>query len=241
MPAGNSCDSNSPISGGPLRRESRSPNIIQPYNIRLLASGCAVPPPARVDADLDAGVGSEAKASLEARRTEISNFFVHAHAPYLKKADLALEYFNITERLILDNLVQNSGPGRPGIISRVARELALPGKTEQARRKWLERALNVAGISPDAKSAARQADVARYQSALLEIAKAGGEDDQIRKVEEIVARKRDRAAARKRDRKRRAPGQKCLKAVIRYPADRKEVRAALTTFAERMEVELLPE
>ena len=59
----------------------------------------------------------------------------------------------------------------------------------------------------------------------------------MRKVEEIAARKRDRAAARKPNRKRRSTGQ----AVIQYPVDRKdEVRAALTTFAERMEVELLP-
>ena len=37
--------------------------MIQPYNIRLLASGCAVPPPAPVDAEIGAGVSLEMRAS----------------------------------------------------------------------------------------------------------------------------------------------------------------------------------
>jgi len=196
-------------------------------------------PPSRVPeitaADLATG-------ALETRLAEIATFFDHAHAPYLEKADAALEYFNIKERLNFGQVVQNSGPGRPGIISQMARELPLPGKSEEARRKYLERALAIARIGTKVRSAAKKAGVARYQSTLLDIVKAGDEDDQLRKVEEFAARNRDRIAARKRDRKQRAAGQTLFEAIIRYPEDRKnEVLAALAAFAEKEEVELLPE
>jgi hypothetical protein len=92
--------------------------------------------------------------------------------------------------------------------------------------------LKVASISPAARSAAKQAEVARYQSDLLEIAGEDSEDGQLRKVAEI--------AARKHASKHRAAGQKFLKAVISYAADRKdEVHGKLTTFADEAGVTLL--
>lgn len=178
-------------------------------------------------------VDPETRASLEARREEIAITFDHAHKLPLEKAELALEYFNITEELELGQDVQNPRPGRPGIISKMARELAVPGRTEAGRRKWLERALAVAAMSTEAKLAAREAGLARYQSTLLKIAEAGEKDDQLKKVAEIAARKREHTS--------RPTGQRLLTSRVVYPADRKEkVLAALTTFAEQQEVELLP-
>ena len=179
-------------------------------------------------------INRESKAvAPKERLAEIATTFDHFRTMYLEKADLGREYYDITEQLEFGQDVQKSGPGRPGIISKVARELALPGKSDGAKRKWLERLLKVASISPAAKSAAKQAKVARYQSDLLEIAGAGSEDEQLRKVAEIFARKHAS--------KHRAADEKFLEAAIRYPADRKDdVLAKLATFAEAEDVELLP-
>jgi hypothetical protein len=80
--------------------------------------------------------------------------------------------------------------GRPeGARTRAARELCVPGKTPKARRKFIERALKIDGIWPEAKSAARTAGLDNIQSALLSIAAERSVEAQLAKVQEIAARK----------------------------------------------------
>jgi hypothetical protein len=168
----------------------------------------------------------------EARLVEIAAIFDHAGLNYFARAELALEYVDITEQLEFGQHVQK-GSGRPGIISKTALALTLPGKTDAARVKWLQRALKIAEISPAAKAAAKQAKVARYQSDLFAIADAGDESEQLKKVAEIAALRRDK-------KKGRSVEPKSMTAVIRFPANRKkEILALLATFAETNEVDLL--
>jgi ParB-like chromosome segregation protein Spo0J len=54
-----------------------------------------------------------------------------------------------------------SGEGRPeGGTAKAARELPIPGPTEEAKRKRVERAVKIAGIAPEAKAAAAAAGLA---------------------------------------------------------------------------------
>jgi hypothetical protein len=180
--------------------------------------------------DLGGVVDSETSASPEARLAEIVRIFDKAHMPYFERADLALEYYKITARLTGQDVQNDSPGGRLRIMSQMARELALPGETVDAKRKWLERALAIAGICMEARAAAIEKRLARHQSALLEIAQADDEEGQLKKVNDIASDRRAR-------RHRRSPGPKSLNAIIRYPADRKDqVLAALAAFAEQHEV-----
>ena len=66
--------------------------------------------------------------------------------------------------------------------------LPVKGKTFEARRKSVERGVNIARISPDAKPPIKAAGLDDDTSALLEIAKEAP-DAQVQKVSEITARK----------------------------------------------------
>ena len=86
-------------------------------------------------------------------------------------------------------------PGRPQSgNAKAARELPLEGKSVEARRKSIERAANIAAISPDAKAAAKEQGLDDNQRALLLIAKELPED-QVRMVTTLSGRK---SAARSR-------------------------------------------
>ena len=171
--------------------------------------------------------------ALEKRNAEIAVILDNSQLICLDKADLMHEYFENKKQIISGQDVQNSGPGRPeGIIAKVAGELALPGKSKPARKKFLERALDIAGISRAAKAAARTAKLARYQSALLEIAGKESEEEQLQKVKEIVARKDAK--------KKCATGLKTLKVTFGYSEiTRQELLNKITTFADEAEVKLL--
>jgi ParB/RepB/Spo0J family partition protein len=81
--------------------------------------------------------------------------------------------------------------GRPeGGIAEAARVLPLPGKTEEARRKTIERSLKINKIDPEAKAAATAAGLADNQQALLAIAREPTKDAQLTKVAELASRKR---------------------------------------------------
>lgn len=91
---------------------------------------------------------------------------------------------------VYGQVVQKPGGGRPeGGIARAARALAVPGKTIEARRLFIRRALKIDGIWPEAKVAVRAAGLHDKQSALLEIASERSPDSQLAKVQEIATRK----------------------------------------------------
>ena len=70
-------------------------------------------------------------------------------------------------------------------LSLAARNLPIPGATDDAKRKHLDRSVKIASIAPAAKEAAREAGLGDNQSALLAIAKVAPEH-QAAKVAEIV-------------------------------------------------------
>lgn len=72
-------------------------------------------------------------------------------------------------------------------IAKAARELPIPGKTEEAKRKHLSRSVLIAEkTTPEAKQAIRMAGLADSTRALVEIARVPAEQ-QIAKVAEISA------------------------------------------------------
>ena len=83
--------------------------------------------------------------------------------------------------------------GRRGCAG--ARELPIPGKSTEARRKFVERALKIDGIRPEAKVAARAAGLDNKQSALLAIASEHSRAAQLAKVQEIATREASRGGA----------------------------------------------
>jgi ParB family chromosome partitioning protein len=89
------------------------------------------------------------------------------------------------------HLVQKPSGGRPeGGVARAARQLPIAGKSEEARRKAVERAIWIDKISAEAKTAAINAGFADNQHALLAIANEPTLEAQLLKVRELSAAKR---------------------------------------------------
>ena len=65
----------------------------------------------------------------------------------------------------------------------------MPGKTPEAKRKYVERAVNINTIEPSAKAAARAGGLADTRSALLAIAAKRSETGQLSVVKALVERK----------------------------------------------------
>ena len=65
-------------------------------------------------------------------------------------------------------------------------ELPLPGKTQAAKQKTLDRRLKIAGIDPAAKQAARDAGFADSQTKLSQIAREQTPEDQLAKVKALA-------------------------------------------------------
>jgi ParB/RepB/Spo0J family partition protein len=87
--------------------------------------------------------------------------------------------------------------GRPeGAIAKAARDLPMKGKTQQARRKAIERGLKIAAISSEAKVAVTKAGLDDNRSALHEIAKIENAEEQLQKVQEIIKRQAKKQAKR---------------------------------------------
>jgi hypothetical protein len=126
----------------------------------------------------------------DSRMSQIKEILGHAAMRFLDKGELVAEWVRYAEAKVSGQVVQKPQGGRPeGGITRAARELPVPGKTEEARRKLIERAIKINTISPEAKAEARAAGLHNIQSALLAIAEEHSPDAQIAKVQEIVARR----------------------------------------------------
>jgi hypothetical protein len=99
--------------------------------------------------------------------------------------------------------------GRPeGAIAKAARELPMKGKTQQARRKAIERGLKIAAISSEAKVAVTEAGLDDNRSALHQIASQNGAKAQVAKAREIAARMGQKGLPRGTATKKRKPGGK---------------------------------
>ena len=128
---------------------------------------------------------------IEARLWEIAGLLHRANLTAFEEAERLAEWVRLTEARepVSGQKVQKSG-GRPeGGIAKAARRLPVKGKTRDARRKRIERAIKIAAMSPEAKAAVRKAGLDDHQSALCQIANQKGRKAQVAKVEEIAARK----------------------------------------------------
>jgi hypothetical protein len=137
--------------------------------------------------------GTESNYDEDERMSQIKEILGHAAMPVLDKCELVAEWVRYAEAKlsVFGQIVPKPKGGRPeGGIARAARELPVRGKSPDARRKFIERAIKIHGIWPEAKSAVRTAGLDDAQTALLAIAQAHSLEAQLAKVEEIVDRKK---------------------------------------------------
>jgi hypothetical protein len=126
----------------------------------------------------------------DARIARIEEILAHAAMPLLDKCELVAEWVHYAEARVSGQPVHKPQGGRPeGGVARAARELPVPGKTPEARRKFVERAIKITSIWPEAKAEARTAGLDDTQSALLAIAQAHSLEAQLAKLQEIAAGK----------------------------------------------------
>src|SRR5581483_2055612 len=86
---------------------------------------------------------------VDERMAQIEKILDHAAMSHLEKCELVAEWVHYAEAAVSGHLVQKPQGGRPeGGIARASRALAVPGKTIEARRKFVERAVRIAGIWP---------------------------------------------------------------------------------------------
>ena len=133
---------------------------------------------------------TDTASEIDARMAKIQEILAFAGMSLLERASLVAEWVRYAEAKISvsGQLVQKTKGGRPeGGIARAARELRVPGKTEEARRKFVERAVKINTLWDETKEAARAAGLANTQSALLAIAREQSSEAQVSKVREIAA------------------------------------------------------
>ena len=121
----------------------------------------ASPPATAVVLDVPTDGAQPNGHEIDIRMAKIKEILAHAAMHLLEKCALAAEWLHHAEAklsAVLGQHVEKSA-GRPeGALTRAARELCVPGSTPTARRKFMERALKIDGIRPEAKSAAQPPD-----------------------------------------------------------------------------------
>jgi hypothetical protein len=124
-------------------------------------------------------------SETEARKWEIAENLHRAELTVQERAEHIAEWV----RLVASPNGQNvHSELQRGAVAKAVRELPLHGKTEDSKRKEIERAVKIAGTTPAAKEAAAAAGLANSQTALLAVAQAEPEH-QVGAVEQIAARK----------------------------------------------------
>ncbi len=104
----------------------------------------------------------------------------------LRRDELIAEYVDIERNSWTGQNDQAPAGGNTDKgISKAARELDIPGKTKEGRRKFVERAPLVASIPQEAKTAAIEGGLDNKRSALLAIAQAGTVEKALLKIEEL--------------------------------------------------------
>ena len=100
----------------------------------------------------------------DARMARIEEILGYTATPLLDKCELVAEWVKhaAAKLSVFGQIVPKPKGGRPeGGVARAARDLPVPGKTPDARRKFIERAMKIDGIWPDVKAAARAARARR--------------------------------------------------------------------------------
>jgi hypothetical protein len=123
-----------------------------------------------------------------ARQVEIERVLRQAALTKLRRAELVAEWVRIQTPHILGQHVRKSRAGRPrGGVAEAARRLPVPGKGDEARRKFVMRAVEIDGLPPEVKAAVRALSLDDNQSALIAVARSGLLDAQLTKLHDIAA------------------------------------------------------
>ena len=161
--------------------------------------------------------------SIDCRLAEIAENLHRAELTKAERSDQVAEWIRLVnekqeamrqareesgskEPDLTDNLSEKS-MGRPeGGVAAAARELNVPGRTPEAKRKNASRAVKIASMTPAAKKAAKAAGLDDNQKALERIARKP-EAEQVAEVakikEEREQRERERQAEREKDEEQR--------------------------------------
>jgi ParB/RepB/Spo0J family partition protein len=118
---------------------------------------------------------------IEARRWEIAENLHRAELTVQERADHIAEWVRLTDEKQSSQVATKGLGHRPrGGINDAAREIGVD-------KDAAHRAVKIAGISPEAKEAAKQAGLDDNQSALLKVARERTPAAQVAKVQQIVA------------------------------------------------------
>lgn len=120
----------------------------------------------------------------ESKRWELIENFSRVDLTHLQKAEHLVQYICLVEDCAPSDL-----SGTEFKISAASRKLDLPGLTKEARRKTLERAMNIASIHSEAKEALREAELDNHQAHLLAVAKELTLEDQLKKIADLQSAK----------------------------------------------------
>jgi ParB family chromosome partitioning protein len=122
-----------------------------------------------------------------ARIVQIAENLFRKDLTVLKRAEMLTEWLSLTLANLSGQVVQKGKLGAPSRgIARAAKALPVVGRSVEARRKILDRAVRIARLPPEVKKAAISADLDNNQRALLKIAKANGRKARLRRVEELA-------------------------------------------------------
>jgi hypothetical protein len=138
----------------------------------------------------------------------------------LRHAEGLVEYLNIASAKlnISGQPARKSKLGRPpGGIALAARELPLVGRSAEARRRIINRAIKINQITPEAKEAAIEARLDDNQSVLLKIARAGGHKAQLRMVAELAEISKKLNAPLNHAAERSATGREASETAVQSP------------------------
>ena len=130
-----------------------------------------------------------------ARMWEISENLHRAELTPLEYDEQVVEWVKLVKLLEADpgfsgQNVQKKGRGRPkGGTSEAARKLPVKGKTLAAKRKTMERALEVDNMFPEAKDAVKKAGLDKNRSKYLKVAAEETLEAQLAKVQELTPHK----------------------------------------------------
>jgi hypothetical protein len=132
-----------------------------------------------------------ARETTKSRQDEIADILRNS-ATALRRDELIAEWVEIEREAKVGQIdhppaggVQKNDKG----IAKAARELPVPGKSEDGRRKFIERSLQIAGICRQAKDAAISAGLENNRMELLNVAKEKAPEKQIAMVRRIVERR----------------------------------------------------
>ena len=130
----------------------------------------------------------------DARLVTIEENLLRKDLTALERAEELVEWMEIAKELeVSGQNVRKPKGGRPkGGTAKLARDLPISGKTEEARRKTMERSKKISELAPKAKAAAIKAGLDDSQSMLLAAANETTPQAQIKKVAELAARKTEK-------------------------------------------------